>query len=273
MDIINIKKLRIYARHGVYPGEKRHSQLFMVTAALHAELRAAGLSDDLGLTVDYSAVCGAIKSYVESNSFNLLETVAEGLAEMLLKENPAVKRVRIEIEKPDAPLPLDLDTVSVEIERARHIAYIGLGSNLGDRRANIDFAVSKLEKAAGCAVLQVSQLIDTAPYGYVEQGDFLNGCLELETLLEPLELLDLLMQIENDAGRVRDLRWGPRTLDLDIILYDDLVASAERLRIPHAEMHKRSFVLAPLCEIAPSILHPVLNKTAAELLQGLNKEN
>ena len=273
MDIINIKKLKIYARHGAYPVEKTHSQLFLVSASLHTELRAAGLSDDLALTIDYSAVCGAIKNYVESNSFNLIETVAEGLAEMLLKENPALKRVRIEIEKPNAPLPVDLDTVSVEIERAKHLAYIGLGSNLGDRRANIDFAVSKLEKAAGCEVLQVSQLIDTAPYGYVEQGDFLNGCLKLETLLEPLELLDLLMSIENDAGRVRDVRWGPRTLDLDILLYDDLVTSCDRLRTPHAEMHKRSFVLAPLCEIAPSVLHPVLNKTAAEMLQELNKEN
>ena len=270
MDCINIKKLKIYAKHGVYPEEKRQSQLFVISAELYMELRPAGKSDDLEQTIDYSAVCRVIETFVLSKSFNLIETIAEGLAEMLLIKNPALKRVRMTVEKPEAPLPVGLETVSVMIERSRHIAYIGLGSNLGDRRAYLRFAVSKLKKAAGCKVLQVSKVINTAPYGYDEQGDFLNGCLQLETLLEPLELLDLLMSIENETGRIRDVHWGPRTLDLDILFYDGLVMSCERLRIPHVEMHKRSFVLAPLCEIAPAMLHPVFNKTVAELRDELS---
>jgi len=120
--------------------------------------------------------------------------------------------------------------------------------------------------------LRTSKLINTAPYGYKEQGDFLNGCLELDTLLEPLELLDLLIDIENQTGRIRDVHWGPRTLDLDILLYDDLVMSCDRLRIPHYEMHKRDFVLIPMNQIAPDALHPVLNKTVSELLSELKVE-
>jgi len=246
-----------------------HSQLFVVSAVLFTDLRGAGMSDDLEKTVDYCAVCDSIEKFVEGNTFNLIETIAERLAEKLLIEYPALKRVRIEIEKPDAPLPAELETVSVEIERGRHIAYIGLGSNLGDRRTYLRFAVRELNKSAGCRVVQVSKLINTAPYGYEEQGDFLNGCLKLETLLEPLELLDLLMWIESETGRIRDVHWGPRTLDLDILMYDDLVMSCGRLRIPHAEMHKRDFVLTPLSEIAPWLLHPVLNKTVSEMRDEL----
>ena len=105
--------------------------------------------------------------------------------------------------------------------------------------------------------------------GFIEQGDFLNGCLKMETLLPPHELMSLLLRIENETGRIRDMRWGPRTLDLDIIFYDDIVLSDDRLIIPHCEMHNRDFVLIPLCEIAPDMMHPVQKKTVSELLSEL----
>jgi dihydroneopterin aldolase/2-amino-4-hydroxy-6-hydroxymethyldihydropteridine diphosphokinase len=109
--------------------------------------------------------------------------------------------------------------------------------------------------------------MSTAPYGFKEQGDFLNGCIKMETLMTPIELLDLLLRIENKTGRIRDLRWGPRTLDLEF--YDMLVMYDDTLRIPHAEMHKREFVLIPLCEIAPDKVHPIFGKPVSELLDGL----
>ena len=269
MDRINIKKLRVYAKHGVYPEEKTNEQLFVVSASLFTKLREAGMADDFEKTLDYGGICSAIKTFVEGNTFNLIETVAERLAEKLLVENPALTRVRVEVEKPEALLPAELETVSVEIERGRHTAYIGLGSNLGDRDGHLRSAVDELDKVHGCKVLRVSKFINTEPYGYTEQEDFLNGCVKLETLLEPLELLEALQVIENKAGRVRDVRWGPRTLDLDILLYDDLVISCDRLRLPHADMHNRGFVLAPMCELAPDMLHPVFGRTMAELLEGL----
>ena len=114
-----------------------------------------------------------------------------------------------------------------------------------------------------------SSFLVTEPYGVTDQDQFLNGCLELRTLLTPKELLNRLHQIEQNAGRERILRWGPRTLDLDIIFYDDLLLNTENLCIPHVEMHKREFVLKPLCEIAPYKRHPGNQKTVYEMLEEL----
>ena len=269
MDKINIKNLEVYAYHGVFPEEKEHGQVFIISATLYLDLRPAGKTDDLTKTLDYGEISQGIKAFVIATGFDLIETVAERLAEKLLLEYSDLERVWIEIKKPNAPLGLSLETVSVEIERCRHIAYIGLGSNLGDRIEHLGYAVRALRNIAGCEVLRVSNFISTPPYGYEEQGDFINGCLMLRTLLTPDELLVELLAIENKAGRIRDVRWGPRTLDLDIIMYDDLVISSEHLILPHIEMHKRDFVLRPLCEIAPNLVHPVYNKTVAELLEGL----
>ena len=117
----------------------------------------------------------------------------------------------------------------------------------------------------------VSDFLVTAPYGGVEQDDFLNGAMKIRTLLTPHELLERLHEIEQEAKRERVVRWGPRTLDLDILLYDDLILDEEELHIPHIEMYKRDFVLKPLCQIAPYARHPVYNRTAAELLADLER--
>ena len=114
-------------------------------------------------------------------------------------------------------------------------------------------------------VNKVSSYITTKPYGNVEQDDFLNGCLEIETLYTPRELLSVINDIEQGAGRKRLIHWGPRTLDIDILLYDREIIMEEKLIIPHIEMSKREFVLKPLCEIAPFAYHPGFNKTVMEL--------
>jgi dihydroneopterin aldolase/2-amino-4-hydroxy-6-hydroxymethyldihydropteridine diphosphokinase len=272
MDNIRICNLEVFARHGASPEERALGQKFVISASLAVDLRSAGKSDRLEESIDYSEICGAIKRYVEGNTFCLIETVAEGLAELLLTQNPLLKSVRLEVKKPWAPVGVQLETVSVEIERGRHSAYIALGSNIGDREAHLNAAVAGLNNLSGCRVVRVSKFIDTEPYGYTGQDNFLNGCLELETLLGPLELLEMLHQIENSAGRVRDARWGPRTLDLDILFYDDTVMSTDGLRIPHIEAHKRDFVLIPLNEIAPNLLHPILGKTVREMLEELGND-
>ena len=265
MDKINIKNIEVFARHGVIPEENVLGQKFVISAALYLDLREAGITGNLAKTLDYSEICHVIKSFIEESTFSLIESVAERLAEKLLIDNPIAQKVWLEVKKPWAPISVHLETVSVEIERCRHTAYIALGSNIGDRETYLDFAKSELEKERGCRIRSASKYIETAPYGFADQDDFLNGCLELETLLTPLELLGLLRDIENKAGRERTMHWGPRTLDLDIIFYDDIVLSESELRIPHAQMHKREFVLAPLSEIAPNKLHPSLMRTVSEL--------
>ena len=269
MDRINIKNFEVFANHGVFPEENILGQKYIISASLYADLRKAGMSDELDKSIDYNRICRDIKSFIENNTFKLIETVAEGLAAMLLTDNQALDSVWLEVKKPWAPVAVHLETVSVEIERSRHTAYISLGSNMGDMEGQLRFAVSQLKKARGCRVIRVSEFIETAPYGFTEQDDFLNGCLELETLMPPHELLDLLHDIENQAARVRDAHWGPRTLDLDIVFYDDAVISDDKLRVPHADMRNREFVLAPLSEIAPNKLHPVFKKTVSEMLEEL----
>ena len=131
---------------------------------------------------------------------------------------------------------------------------LGLGSNLGDRETHLTGAVRGLEATDGIRVRAVSSLWETPPWGIEEQPHFLNACVLIETFLSPLEVLDTCLAIERAHGRERSLRWGPRTLDMDVLYYDDIEMAEERLILPHPRMLLRSFVLAPLAEIAPEKL-------------------
>lgn len=266
-DIIRISGLEVFANHGVFPEENVLGQKFVVNAVLYTDTRKAGRTDDLSASIHYGEVCAFIDGFLKKHTFALIERAAECLAEELLLKTKGLDRVRLEIAKPWAPVKYPLKTVSVEIERGWHTVYLALGSNIGDREKHLRGAVSALDSIRGCSVEKVSGFLETAPYGVLDQPDFLNGCLEIRTLLYPGELLEELHRIEAEAGRQRTLRWGPRTLDLDIIFYDDLVLQEKKLCIPHAEMHKREFVLRPLAEIAPYVRHPVYGLTVKEMLE------
>ncbi len=270
-DEIKIEDLEVFANHGVFPEENVLGQKFLVSVVLYTDTRKAGKTDELSLSIHYGEVSSFIERYLREHTFKLLERAAEGLAEELLLHVKGLQRAAVEIKKPWAPVKLPLKTVSVKIERQWHTAYIALGSNMGDRKRYIQDAVKSLDEVRGCRAGAVSKLIETPPYGVTDQPDFLNGCMELDTLLYPDELLDELHRIEKEAGRERILRWGPRTLDLDIIFYDDLIWQQDELCIPHIEMHKREFVLKPLAEIAPHKRHPGTGKTVREMLDDLEK--
>lgn len=272
-DKIKIQDLEVFANHGVFPEENVLGQKFLVSAVLYTDTRKAGMSDNLSASINYGEISAFIDRYLKEHTFKLLERAAEALAEELLLHTPGLAKINLEIKKPWAPVKLPLKTVSVEIERAWHTAYIALGSNMGDREKYINDAVKALDAAHGCSVTEVSSLIETPPYGVTDQADFLNGCLKLSTILSPEEVLAELHRIEQTAGRERVLRWGPRTLDLDIIFYDDLVLESKELCIPHVEMHKRLFVLGPLCEIAPYKRHPVYGKTVWEMKAEVQGEH
>lgn len=269
MDKIKIQNLEVFAHHGVFPEENVLGQKFIVTATLYTDTRNAGKTDELTASIHYGEISRQIEHFLTTHTFKLLERAAESLAEMLLLQTPHLEKLRLKIKKPWAPVGLPLKTVSVEIERKWHTAYIALGSNMGDKEAYLRQAVESLDSAPSCKVERVSAFLATEPYGVTGQDDFLNGCLRLRTLLPPRELLDVLHKIEQDAGRERILRWGPRTLDLDIIFYDDLVLDEDDLCIPHVDMHRREFVLKPLHEIAPYKHHPCTRKTVREMLESL----
>ncbi|MDR2659722.1 MAG: 2-amino-4-hydroxy-6-hydroxymethyldihydropteridine diphosphokinase [Spirochaetaceae bacterium] len=148
-------------------------------------------------------------------------------------------------------------------------AYIGLGSNLGDRKKYLTCAIDMLCNTAGVRVRSRSSLYETKPVGLAEQPDFLNCAVELETELEPYDLLKACMDIEQRLQRKRVIRWGPRTVDLDILLYGDMQIEQPDLTIPHPRMHEREFALLPLSEIAPRRVHPKLKTTIEELYKQI----
>jgi 2-amino-4-hydroxy-6-hydroxymethyldihydropteridine diphosphokinase len=151
-------------------------------------------------------------------------------------------------------------------------ALIGLGSNLGDRRATLEGAIAALGATPGIRVRRVSAFQETEPVGGPPgQGAYLNAAAELETTLEPLELLHVLQTIENRFGRVRTVRWGERTLDLDLLLFDDRIIRTPTLSVPHPRFAERRFVLEPLAEIAPQAVEPRTGRTVSELLGDLDR--
>lgn len=272
-DKICVELLEVYAHHGVFPEEKQKGQPFLINAVLYADLRKAGKEDRLELSTDYGEVCQFMTQWMQENTFNLIEAVAEGLAQAVLLRYELISGIDLEIRKPEAPIEQPFGCVSVKIHREWHKAYLGVGSNMGDKKHYIQEAVEALKSHPLTVVNGISDLIETEPYGGVVQDNFLNGVIEIETLLSPMELLDMLHEIEGAAGRVREVRWGPRTLDLDIIFYDKIVCEGDALIIPHQDMENRRFVLEPLKMLAPNYRHPVLGKTVSRLLEDiLSKE-
>ncbi|MFZ5565252.1 MAG: 2-amino-4-hydroxy-6-hydroxymethyldihydropteridine diphosphokinase [Thermodesulfobacteriota bacterium] len=153
-----------------------------------------------------------------------------------------------------------------------HVAYISMGSNMGERAANCARAVEILAATDGVRVIGRSRLFSTEPVDYTDQQWFVNGVVKVETTLSPPELLARLKEIERRAGRTASaVRFGPRVLDLDIVLFDDMVMEADGLVIPHPRMHRRRFVLGPFCDIDPEVVHPVLKQSMRQLYEGLDE--
>lgn len=269
-DEIRIRELEIYANHGVFPEETKLGQKFFVNAVLYTQTRKAGKKDELALSTNYGEVCMEISRFLTEHTYRLLEAAAEHLAEHLLLSFPRIHDLELEIRKPSAPIPLPFGSVSVAVRRGWKKAVIACGSNLGEKENTIREAMSKIAEDAKCRMLRESSLIVTKPYGGVEQDDFLNGAFLIETLYTPEELLAFLNHLERQAGRERLIHWGPRTLDLDIIFYEDEVIRSERLIVPHPDMQNRDFVLRPLAEIIPEWVHPVFHKSVLELLTQLS---
>lgn len=273
LDVIEINDLEVFAYHGVMPEENVVGQKFCVSVKMYVDITRAGKDDDIDTTVNYAKVCADIKSFVENNTFNLIEAVAYKLADMLLKSYGAVQNVLVQVKKPWAPIHQPINNVSVKIERGWHQAYLSLGSNMGDKKQHLDKAVSALKSDDGIIVETVSDYAVTAPVGFTEQDDFLNAAVSVRTLYSPHELLEAVNRIESEDGRKREIHWGPRTIDIDIILYDDIVIGDKELNIPHPRMLEREFVLKPLAKIAPYAVHPVKGKNMTKLLEEFYEQS
>lgn len=269
MDKICIEELKIFAHHGVFEEENIKGQNFYVNAVLYVDTEKAVVADDLDKSVDYSCVCALIEKVMTQNTYKLIETAAQNIAEAVLLNFELVKSIDIEVRKPEAPIDMEFGSVSVKLHRGWHDVLVAVGSNLGDSRTLIENGINLLEESVYNKDIKRSELIVTKPYGYTEQPDFLNGAVRFRTMLSPHGLLDLLHDIEKSADRKREIHWGPRTLDLDIIFYDHEIIDEDDLTIPHSDMQNRSFVLIPAAELMPTYRHPLLGITVKEMLERL----
>lgn len=269
MDRIRIRNLEIFGYHGVYEEENVLGQKFLIDADIFLDTRKAGLSDKLKDSVSYGDIIRIFKEEMNSQSDKLLERVAERLARSILLRFEMIDSVEITVKKPWAPVMIHMDYAAVTIRRGWHRVFVGVGSNMGDRQGWLDLARERILSGEEIRHFRQASIFETEPYGYTDQDPFLNTVYQFETLLSPGELLDHLHEIENEAGRTRQIHWGPRTLDLDILLYDKLVTEEEDLVIPHPEMTKRLFVLEPLCELFPYGLHPLTGERFCDIMDNL----
>ena len=271
MDKIYIDGLELFAKHGVLDAEKALGQKFIVSAELSLDLRAAGVSDDLNLTVNYAELCAGITDVFTSETHDLIETCAEAVASYILHSYPPVRAVLVTVEKPWAPVGQAVRGLSVQIERKWSKIYLGLGANMGDPKDALDKAISQMACAA-LRVIRCSSYYQTKPISDIPQDDYLNCVVEAETTLSPCELMAHLLQVEASLGRERTLRWGPRTIDIDVLTYDNLVSDDADIVLPHPRMQARLFVLVPFCELNPYYVHPLLNQRVIDLKLQLEAE-
>jgi len=271
MDVIKIDNLKVFAYHGVFEEEKQNGQDFYVNVKLISNLKKAGMTDQLQDSTHYGEVCLQIKKTLTEQKYDLIERACERIAEDILNYFPLIDEATVELRKPNAPIPMEFESVSVEITRRWNKTYIAFGSNLGEKEKYIRDAVQSILDSRFFREIKVSDFYYSTPYGGVKQDAFVNGVLEAETMLEPYELLDYLHELEAKANRVREQHWGPRTLDLDIIFYNDLILDEKDLQIPHKDMKNRDFVLVPLAQLAGYKRHPVFHITVDEMIHNLKE--
>ena len=271
MDKIYINNLEFIGFHGVFPEEKKLGQKFLVSLELIVDTKEAGKTGDLTKSVHYGLVAQDVERVFLEKSIDLIETCAENIAEMVLKKYELVKGVKVTVKKPWAPLQMHFENVAVEISRKWHKVYLSLGSNMGDKRENLLEAIKRVGELENTEVVKSSTILETEPFGYIEQDNFLNACLEVKTLLTPQEFLSSILKIELDMGRVREIKWGPRVIDIDILFYDNEIIQEDNLAVPHPWICEREFVLEPLSEIAPNYVHPLERKTIMMLARKLKE--
>ena len=272
MDQLIIKNLELFAYHGVNPEEKSMGQKFIVEAKISMDLSEAGETDSLETGINYAKLCHELQDVFTHTKHNLIERAATVLCDYILTSYDQVTEVDLILKKPWAPIHLPIDYPAVRLKRRWHTAYIAVGSNLGDKKNNINQAMTLVDQAWHTSITKKSTLIETDPVGYEDQDTFINGVFEIKTLLTPVKLIRWLLSIEKDLKRERIVHWGPRTIDLDVIYYDQDITCLEEIVIPHPRMHERGFVLEPLNEIAPYVMHPILGKRTFQLLEELKEK-
>ena len=255
-DRIDINGLTVTTVVGALPHEREIAQPLRIDLSLHVDLRDAGRSDELGDTVHYGLVTEQVADVVRDNKDVLLERLADRIAEVVVGFD-RVEAVDVTVTKLRPPIGEHIETTAVRVTRtpadldvrprSSHRAIVALGSNLGDREGYLRLALAELG-----GIVATSQVFETDPVGGPSgQGAYLNMVAAVDTPLDPFAFLRRCQHVESAALRQRVVHWGPRTLDVDVLFYDDVTMSSPELTIPHPLFDQRRFVLAPLAEVAP----------------------
>ncbi len=264
-DRLTLRGICVTACHGVLPEEKALPQRFVADLDLECDLRRAGESDDLTDTINYADIAQETAAILSGRPADLIESLAARIADAALAR-AGVEAVDVTLHKPQAPAGVTfadagLGGPSVHLRRQHdRPVVIACGANLGDREATLAAAVRSLDRTDGIEVVAVSPLVETDPVGGPEQPDYLNAVVVARSRLAPLHLLDEMHRIEHWHRRVREVRWGARTLDLDLIQVGDpaedgdLRSGTETLTLPHPRAHERGFVLVPWSRADPSAM-------------------
>lgn len=257
-DRIALHGVSARGHHGVLDFEKRDGQTFLVDVTMWCDLQRAGRTDELCATVNYAEVADAVVARITGPSFDLIERLAEVIADDVLGHD-LVDSVEVVVHKPEAPVGQPFTDVQVCVQRVggAHVA-IALGSNLGDRGQTLAAAVDALRALPGLTVTAVSSIVETDPVGGPDQPPYLNAVAVGRATVPPAELLAALHGIEADHGRVREVRWGARTLDLDLLQYGtpggsrEVLSDDPALLLPHPRAHERAFVVVPWADADPT---------------------
>ncbi|MDU7140281.1 MAG: 2-amino-4-hydroxy-6-hydroxymethyldihydropteridine diphosphokinase [Finegoldia magna] len=272
MDYLLVKDLEIYANHGVFQSEKELGQKFLVTLRMGYNMKKGATSNNLEDSIHYGILSKEVYDYFRSESIDLIETVAYKLVEFIFEKYKIVQEISVEIKKPWAPINLPLDTVKVTINRKKRRYFLGIGSNIGNKQEYVDSAIDTLKSIKSIELKRVSEMYITKAWGKTDQEDFLNCAVEIESYEEPEDLLNITQKIEQDLGRERHEKWGPRTIDIDILFCDGEIIYTDDLKIPHPYVQDRKFVLEPLNDFAEFFIHPVFHKTLKQLLEELESK-
>lgn len=235
---------------GCFDFEKQNGQTFIVSLDIFADRIKGCYTDELSDTIDYSRIYEITGKIVNDDKGNLIECLAQKISDAVLESDDRIAKVTVTVSKPEAPIDGTFDTMEITIERSRkEFVILSIGSNLGDREANILAAEDALRAIPGVGELKLASIYETEPVGLEDQPYFLNTCVGFYTDIDPFDLLDKIHVIENDLHRTREVHWGPRTIDIDIIFYGDRVIMKPELTVPHPRWYLRSFVTVPLREL------------------------
>ena len=251
MDRICLKNLEFYGYHGFYKEENNLGQRFKVTIEAYCDLNQAKNTGNLEDSINYVEIFEVAKEAFFSKKYKILEELSYDIGKAILDKFALIHKVTVEVKKPEIPVAVSCDYFSVKQEiKRKTTAYIGLGGNIGDRIGYLTSAIRQLNHSGDIEVVALSSVYETAPFGYLEQDNFLNMVVKINTSLDPLALLKYCNYIESNLFRKRDVRWGPRTIDIDVLLYGDVSYKDEVLTIPHPGILERAFVMIPLLDVA-----------------------